>query len=515
MSYPELNQYISKRLSQGATREIITDELLPNGWSTADIDSAFSEIDAGQKMSFPKKVAPVVEPKPVMTDIRPITSMEATEKPASEMYTPGAIAPTGHSTALKVVVVVAVIILLAVGSTLSYSKFGTTKIEKLMAKVISATEKTSSISYKISIESDYKSSVPEKNNTIKFSIDGAVNGLDKANYSNKNTALISFKSEMMSFDASVEQRLINNTLYLSLKEIPSEIAMLTGIDLSYLIDEWLSVSLSDAGEFVAPVTGTNELDKASADKIIASVKKNSPFKVSRPKTEMINGTKTNKYSITVDSDKFAKTISEISEIQGTVYTRERIDEMKTEIEKFFSGTTEIWIGANNYLPYKISYKIDKVALSDSDSMSLSITIDLNDHNKVIVIDEPEESTDLKEVISDILSFSKTQDDIVMRLNEIETIASSVYDESNNTFNAVCGANKVKQDKEISASITDLKSGYPDMNIVCGKPATGNAKAWAISASIPDENFFWCVDSTGASRQISSQIKGTTTSCQTE
>ena len=102
--------------------------------------------------------------------------------------------------------------------------------------------------------------------------------------------------------------------------------------------------------------------------------------------------------------------------------------------------------------------------------------------------------------------------IKANLSGIRAQAEIIYD-SDSDYDAVCGANSVTQNTTVAAAITAANSASGG-TAVCGKPATGAAGAWAISSPLKStaSPANWCVDSTGASRAISSAISATTTIC---
>ena len=89
-------------------------------------------------------------------------------------------------------------------------------------------------------------------------------------------------------------------------------------------------------------------------------------------------------------------------------------------------------------------------------------------------------------------------------------AEIIYD-SDNDYDAVCGANGVTQNSTVLAAITAANTASGG-TAVCGKPASGVAGAWAISSPLKTASSFWCVDSTGASRGISAAIGATVVVC---
>ncbi len=115
------------------------------------------------------------------------------------------------------------------------------------------------------------------------------------------------------------------------------------------------------------------------------------------------------------------------------------------------------------------------------------------------------------VLASLNSARKKGADAAVKANLSNTRAQSeiIYDNDSN-YNAVCGANSVTQNKIIAAAIAAANSASGG-TAVCGKPATGDASAWAISSPLKSSGF-WCVDSTGASKGEASTITTTTTTC---
>ena len=101
--------------------------------------------------------------------------------------------------------------------------------------------------------------------------------------------------------------------------------------------------------------------------------------------------------------------------------------------------------------------------------------------------------------------------IKANLSNVRAQAELIYD-TDGDYDAVCAANSVAQNATIASAVAAATSAGSG-SVVCGKPASGAASAWAISAQLKaDTTKYWCVDSTGASKQETSQIAATTTVC---
>lgn len=99
--------------------------------------------------------------------------------------------------------------------------------------------------------------------------------------------------------------------------------------------------------------------------------------------------------------------------------------------------------------------------------------------------------------------------IKANLANMRAQAEIIYD-TDNDYDAVCGANSIAQNSIIAAAITSANNSSGG-TAVCGKPASGVATAWAVSSPLKTSGH-WCVDSTGASKAEASAIGATVVVC---
>lgn len=100
--------------------------------------------------------------------------------------------------------------------------------------------------------------------------------------------------------------------------------------------------------------------------------------------------------------------------------------------------------------------------------------------------------------------------IKSNLANIRAQAEMIYD-TDSDYDAVCGVNSVTQNSTVASMISAANSASGS-TAVCGKPATGVASAWAVSSPLKSVSAHWCVDSAGASRQLTAAIGATVTVC---
>jgi len=101
--------------------------------------------------------------------------------------------------------------------------------------------------------------------------------------------------------------------------------------------------------------------------------------------------------------------------------------------------------------------------------------------------------------------------IKANLANVRAQAEIIYD-NDGDYDAVCGANSVAQNSVVAAAIAAATSASGG-TVVCGKPASGAATAWAIVSPLKaTANTYWCVDSTGASKAEAAAGVATATAC---
>jgi len=99
--------------------------------------------------------------------------------------------------------------------------------------------------------------------------------------------------------------------------------------------------------------------------------------------------------------------------------------------------------------------------------------------------------------------------IKSNLANIRAQAELEYD-TYGDYDTVCAANSATQNTTIASAIAAATTASGG-TVMCGKPASGVASAWAISAPLKTSGN-WCVDSTGASRAITTAITAAVVVC---
>lgn len=83
-----------------------------------------------------------------------------------------------------------------------------------------------------------------------------------------------------------------------------------------------------------------------------------------------------------------------------------------------------------------------------------------------------------------------------------TKRAAVEESLNFSYDSVCGSNSVTQSPEIINMITSIE-------LFSVGPVVCNSDTYAYAASVPLEVNFWCVDSTGVGKEITSSLSTST------
>ena len=104
--------------------------------------------------------------------------------------------------------------------------------------------------------------------------------------------------------------------------------------------------------------------------------------------------------------------------------------------------------------------------------------------------------------------------IKSNLNNMRAQSEILFD-TNKDYNEICGANSTTQDSKIAEAIAaaDAANGGTG-GVVCGKPASGDAAAYAIAARLvsPSTATYYCIDSTGNAEETTTALGATDVAC---
>lgn len=379
----ELINYISRGRGAGVLDEELRDVLLDAGWLLEEIDQALRE--AGSHL-------PIINAEPTTSEL----SLERTN--------------THRRVFLSVIVVIGIVFIGTIG-VFAYQSFVQNKSpERKTVDFLTALAKTSGFNYEgsLNLNLDYRSRVvgnstssvelpavlvsEKSTTTVVFSGSVASPEGKRPSFLLTGEALVD-RSNQDVFRASLETRLIEDKLYLFL----SQIDRLPLLDLESLLGFWLSVSPAD----MALVGLNSSITAPSVNQVLTwrkAIAYNQSFYLEQfLGREKVNGIDVLKYTFTLDLGDSHYLFDQLVEITGSNDLSDRVAALSGQ--DLVMG--EIWLGAKDHLPYKIS--LSSVFSDGAKELGTSgyfdLHLKLSNFNQEIIIDQPGNSRSLSSVFT--------------------------------------------------------------------------------------------------------------------
>src|SRR6185369_9994026 len=213
----QLLGYVRQQLSLGIKREVITNNLKPQGWTDADLNEAFSAIASSISPTQTPASSPVSGAAQNVVQMHPMQNnfSDATHKKGKGK---------------KIFLAILIIILLAGGGFGAYAYYTGVfvKLPDLLSESFENAKEVKSGKYDITLNVDFSDlkdvvnslkSIPSLNidaSRINLNVKGSSDVSDTKNI--KNSSVISIN--MGSFSLEAELRLINDTIYAQLIKAP-------------------------------------------------------------------------------------------------------------------------------------------------------------------------------------------------------------------------------------------------------------------------------------------------------
>lgn len=383
----DLVNYIKQQQSLGKPKDQITQTLLASGWKPEDVNEAFVSLE---------NPAPVVGLDPLSA--APVTS---------------------HMNKKLLGIIGGVVVLLLAGGVLAYT-FMPKSPEKILEKALANSGKITSSEFfgtmegKVKVDtgigtgtmtqpdmpmSQMPPASPKSEFGFKLNYGGASDKTDKENP--KSSFDINASAEGFLF-AMQGVTISNKILYLKINEFPA----LGFFDGSQIKNKWIKMDLQElseqAGVKLDEIFKQSKLTDEDMQKIYDSFKKHQVLKLTgNLPSESIDGHNTYHYKFTINKDNlivFIKDIRPILEKDGMERLGDQdFQEMEKAFQNFNFTNSEIWIGKKDYYIYRIKLGIDITVPQQAGSASFMLTSNAKNFNKKVLIEEPEDATDFKEI----------------------------------------------------------------------------------------------------------------------
>lgn len=278
--------------------------------------------------------------------------------------------------------------------------------EKIMKKMLEKVEKVKSAEYVIEV----KGEVEDLDKTKKpFGVAVKMDAFVDKHDADKPIAKILFfveTDEVPSYgplNIGMEVRMVDNLTFLQLTALPT----IPLFDLSSVKNKWVKIDIKKLNEKYGQLAGqysppADKLTPEQIKKIQDAFKQYKLYKdMKKLGSENVNGVDTNHYSVAMDVENYYKFMAAMMDtVYGNSEMTKRVNvELGDFKDKDLKG--EIWIGKDDYLPYK--FKIFGSALSGSkDDSKVTVEVQLKNYNKSFSVEAPAQAEPLENVIEQFL-----------------------------------------------------------------------------------------------------------------
>jgi hypothetical protein len=185
--------------------------------------------------------------------------------------------------------------------------------------------------------------------------------------------------------------------------------------------------------------------------------------------------------------------------------------------------TTLWTDEEGY-PARLEYLIRMVPADSAEQLkdkqaNLILTLEISDINKPVIIEAPKESKSIEEIGGGVFSeardkgsnaFIKADLANLRAAAELYYDAHSSYGKSSMSGSCVATGTMFAEDQYFKKNIPEIKEKQTketSPSLVC----YSDSKTWAMSASLIEtdsEKGYWCIDSTGFSKQTTKLLNST-------
>jgi hypothetical protein len=521
----ELLDYIKNAIAQGKSEEVIKESLRgAGGWSDDDLKEAFKAVTPKiAPLNSPIPQAPAV-PFSTPSYVPPII----TPNPAQTFENIQEKSTYPHSSKIKkIILAILILVLLLLLSGGAYAYFSGTfvSLPELASRAIDNARATNTATYDttISIDTSELKDVMSGMNEL-FSGDIALNkfifttkgSYDFTDIKNKKfSSLISINADALS--TTIDLRIVDGTLYGKLVKAPVVVFLPV---LKEYENKWFSVSseLGNDNELLSQVPFASFIGvDPDIIKELSPEQKEYLYQISRDAhfikivkkfpPEIINDTLSYHFLFDFDKEGIATYFSLLKEYVNSIGKDDSYlssfdpSSFITNLDKLKDFKGEIWIGRKNKLPYKIilnfSIKIDE---NKPEEVKVNMVSIFNNWNQPVSIITPTDSIPFQTLIEGSLGVARTKGQtaaIKANLANLRATAEIFYDNHKGVYLGFCQS---KELKDVHKSIEDLNG----TGLVCKDKTT----AFAVAAKLADNLGYWCVDSTGVSKEIVATLTGT-------
>jgi len=435
--------------------------------------------------------------------------------------------PTKSKKQLYIALVAVVVLLLLGGSIYGYYSGAFLSMPRLAQEAIGNMLEIESASYDSTISIDFGEAAMAlgtnplagigDSSKMVLTVKGSYDTSDKENIRNETAIDVSIGN----LNASGEIRMIGGVMYWKLTEVPSA-GIIPIPMLGDVANKWIAVEYKGNPEALLNPLGALPSSGAKIEEKFTEEQKERIFELFR-KARIIKVTKKHSpeeinsvlsYHFAFDLDRegiaaYLNTLKEYVNEEGkndsalTVFDPTSFSKSLENIEDFHG---ELWIGKADRLPRKVlvSFNVDMAGGEEGVSpVRVVIVSIMSGWNEPVTVKTPADSVSLEELISSMFggplaeAQEKGKDAAIKSGLSLLRANGELYYDSNQSYKGFCTSKLATPELETVQTNSGTKPVCKD-----------SANTWAAGAKLSSN--YWCVDSTGVSKET--KTLATTTTC---
>jgi hypothetical protein len=354
----------------------------------------------------------------------------------------------------------------------------------------------------------------------------------KINYS------LSGEESNFNFEYGGEKRVIGGEIYLKFTQLP-EFEVLDF--LSFLKDQWIKIDRESFSESIKKAGGeiTPEAEKMyqerlekleEQEKLQSALEKilmeEGGFRVKkRLPDERVNQKDCYHYLVSLNKGKILKTISEMSKEESMLgIGTTSLEDLKTFFEKIKGLESEIWVGKDDFLLYKIKIERggDLSKFGKKGKFKIKLSIENFNYNLPMKIEAPPEYKLIGEILAPLFGgYSEKMKTLERKTKDAQIIVEAIRAKTvaelmktyENSFEGLCQNGTLNEKKrnykldEIEEEIKNLQGGVLDLSCLSSQ------ESFCLSVNLVSSSKRYCLDSSGIAKEIDQNLnclgRGTT------
>jgi hypothetical protein len=442
----ELQKYISAQFAAGIPLDHIKSSLALSGWSEIDI------ADSIPKESTVATAIPSVEP----TMQQPTTNI------------PGSAVKKGG--AGKMMFIALLVIFLLVGGVAGVYAYTTYQQDPM--RVFAEMAKRSDVKeYSYDLNMTTESKVSGQSEVMAFSMKSAGDIDMKDEKAPKMSMNLSFSSESEGLSGAAAGQLVvlNDMMYFKVTEIP-ELGAILG-DTSEFMNVWFSYSLTELQKQAGTTTisPTSTITPEQSTQIRDAFVKNECVTLSKHiPSDAVLGVETYHYEYTIVNEKLVPFMKDVAVIMKEEFTDKQVEQFEEALKQIVDMKGEVWIGKQDYLPYKVTFAFGMLSETGDDLGKANIAVSMKNFGNIPEIIAPSDAKSIEELIEkmSVPNSSSTVDmRNIQRSTDVQQLLNAVNTYAQESGHSIADFGTIPLCTATPAKITSASSGIAAVGYV--------------------------------------------------